>query len=43
MLVHNIDLRVETENGSQTNLRVLNPDLTNKTEALKGYCCNNGS
>ena len=36
MLVHNIDLRVETENGSQTNLPwVLNPDLTNKTEAAR--------
>lgn len=36
MLVHNIDLRVETEDGSQTYLPwVLNPDLTNKTEAAR--------
>ena len=36
MLVHNIDLRVETEDGSQTFLPwVLNPDLTNKTEAAR--------
>jgi len=36
MLVHNIDLRVETEDGLQTYLPwVLNPDLTNKTEAAR--------
>lgn len=36
MLVNNIDLRVETEDGSQTFLPwVLNPDLTSKSEAAR--------
>lgn len=36
MLVNNLDLRVETEDGSQTFLPwVLNPDLTNKSEAAR--------
>jgi hypothetical protein len=36
MLVNNLDLRVETEDGSQTYLPwILNPDLTNKSEAAR--------
>lgn len=43
MLVHNIDLRVETEDGSQTFLPwVLNPDLTNKTEAARAAAATTG-
>ena len=43
MLVHNIDLRVETEDGSQTYLPwVLNPDLTNKTEAARAAAATTG-
>lgn len=43
MLVHNIDLRVETADGSQTFLPwVLNPDLTNKTEAARAATATTG-
>ena len=43
MLVHNIDLRVETVDGSQTFLPwVLNPDLTNKTEAARAAAATTG-
>jgi len=43
MLVHNIDLRVETEDGSQTFLPwILNPDLTNKTEAARATAATTG-
>jgi hypothetical protein len=43
MLVHNIDLRVEAEDGSQTFLPwVLNPDLTNKTEAARATAATTG-
>lgn len=43
MLVHNIDLRVETEDGMQTFLPwVLNPDLTNKTEAARATAATTG-
>jgi hypothetical protein len=43
MLVNNIDLHVETEDGSQTFLPwVLNPDLTNKTEAARAAAATTG-
>jgi len=43
MLVHNIDLRVEAEDGSQTFLPwVLNPDLSNKTEAARATAATTG-
>lgn len=43
MLVNNIDLRVETENGSQTFLPwILNPDLTNKSEAARAATATTG-
>lgn len=43
MLVHNIDLRVEAEDGSQVFLPwVLNPDLTNKTEAARAAAATTG-
>lgn len=43
MLVNNIDFWLETEDGSQTFLPwVLNPDLTNKTEAARAAAATTG-
>ena len=43
MLVNNIDIWVETEDGSQTFLPwVLNPDLTNKSEAARATAATTG-
>lgn len=44
MLVNNIDVRVQTEDGSQTFLPwILNPDLTNKSEAARSANATTGN